>query len=283
MINVQHFGVYIYTDFRLICLKYPNSQKFAQNCFNEMPHFIQFSVGAHEPCETHWSKYFFVLHNSGVKCSVFRWKGISSILPLLYKFYKSLPYIEANSSLFYINLVWNVQSPYKFTCFYRTRYYHTRFHMFLPYTYYHTCFHRFQIEVATIRGWNYPLAVLCQDLGLFTPLAAVLSIAEGGGGLKRWTISGFLVLLGWAPCQVGTRSVKLAGLSGKSTCNLCVAFGVQGAVLASAFLCPVCSISWMGSSREEGPFPIGELDKIDLVFVCKVGDILLVEFKVGEV
>ena len=30
-------------------------------------------------------------------------------------------------------------------------------------------------------------------------------------------------------------------------------------------------------------FPIGELDKIDLMFVCKVGDILLVEFKVGEV
>ena len=30
-------------------------------------------------------------------------------------------------------------------------------------------------------------------------------------------------------------------------------------------------------------FPIGELDKIDLLFVCKVGDILLVEFKVGEV
>ena len=39
----------------------------------------------------------------------------------------------------------------------------------------------------------------------------------------------------------------------------------------------------MGSSREEGPFPIGELDKIDLVFVYNVGDILLVEFKAGEV
>ena len=32
-----------------------------------------------------------------------------------------------------------------------------------------------------------------------------------------------------------------------------VAFGVQGAVLASAFLCPVCSISWLGSSWEVGP------------------------------
>ena len=93
------------------------------------------------------------------------------------------------------------------------------------------------------------------------------------GGLMRWTISGFLVLLGWAPCQVGTRPVELAGLSSKSTCNLCVAFGVQGAVLASAFLCPVCSISWLGSSREEGPIPIGELEQIDLMCVFKVGDI----------
>ena len=82
------------------------------------------------------------------------------------------------------------------------------------------------------------------------------------GGLMRWTISGFLVLLGWAPCQVGTRLVKLASLSSKSTCNLYVAFGVQGAVLVSAFLCPVCSIRWSGSSREEGPIPIGELEKI---------------------
>ena len=28
------------------------------------------------------------------------------------------------------------------------------------------------------------------------------------GGLMRWTISGFLVLLGWAPCQVGTGLVE---------------------------------------------------------------------------
>ena len=41
------------------------------------------------------------------------------------------------------------------------------------------------------------------------------------------------------PCQVGTRSVKLAGLSSKSTCNS-VAFGDQGAVLAPVFLWIVC-------------------------------------------
>jgi len=39
----------------------------------------------------------------------------------------------------------------------------------------------------------------------------------------------------------------------------------------------------LGSSREEGPIPIGELDKIDLMFVFKVGDILLIEIKAGEV
>ena len=31
-----------------------------------------------------------------------------------------------------------------------------------------------------------------------------------------------------APCQVVSRAVKLALLSSKSICNLCVAFGVQG-------------------------------------------------------
>ena len=32
-----------------------------------------------------------------------------------------------------------------------------------------------------------------------------------------------------------------AGLSSKSSCNLCVALGVQGAHLACALLCLVCS------------------------------------------
>ena len=51
----------------------------------------------------------------------------------------------------------------------------------LPYTFYtlyHTRFQRLQIGIGTIRGSNYPLAVLCQDLGLFTLLAAVLWIDE---------------------------------------------------------------------------------------------------------
>ena len=156
----------------------------------------------------------------------------------------------------------------------------------LPYTFYMLyltrvtvhIFQRLQIGIGTLRGSNYPLAVLCQ--------AASWSFHTFGccfvnwrGGLMSWTISGFLVLLGWAPCQVGTGLVKLASLSSKSICNLCVEFGVQVAVLASAFLCPVCSISWLGSSREEGPIPIGELEKIDLMFVCKVGDIWRLNLK----
>ena len=50
----------------------------------------------------------------------------------------------------------------------------------LPYMLYRTRFKRLQIGIGTLRGSNYPLAVLCQDLGLFTLLAAVLWIEEGG-------------------------------------------------------------------------------------------------------
>ena len=139
------------------------------------------------------------------------------------------------------------------------------------YTFHRTRFQWFQIGIGTVRGWNYHLAVLCQDLGLLHTFGCCFVNCRGG--LMRWTISGFLVLLGWAPCQVGIRPVELAGLSSKSTCNLCVVFGLHCAVLASAFLCPVCSISWLGSSREEGPIPIGELEQIDLMCVFKVGDI----------
>ena len=45
-----------------------------------------------------------------------------------------------------------------------------------------------------------------------------------------------------APCQVGTRLVKLAGLSSKSDSTF-VNDRVQGTLLASVFLYPVCSIS----------------------------------------
>ena len=163
-----------------------------------------------------------------------------------------------------------------YTCsVYHTRYYHIR----LPYT-----FSEISDRSCNYKGVELPSG--CVVPGSRSIHTFGCCFVNCRGGLKRWTISGFLVLLGWAPCQVGTRSVtKLAGLSSKSTLQpLCCILWVQGAVLASPFLCPVCSISWMGSSREEGPIPIGELDlKLICCYVCKVGDILLVEFKVGEV
>ena len=99
------------------------------------------------------------------------------------------------------------------------------------------------------RNWNYKGVKLpsgCVVPGSWSFHTFGCCFVNWRGGLMRWTISGFLVLLGWAPCQVSTRLGKLASLNSKSTCNLCVTFGVQGAVLASAFLCPVCSISWLG-------------------------------------
>ena len=45
-----------------------------------------------------------------------------------------------------------------------------------------------------------------------------------------------------APCQVGTRLVELVSLSSKSDSTF-VDDRVQGTLLASVFLCPVCSTS----------------------------------------
>ena len=66
------------------------------------------------------------------------------------------------------------------------------------------------------------------------------------------------VHLGGAPCQVGTRFVKLASLSSKSTCNLVlhlefrVHFGLG---------IPVSSLQYqlIGKLLGVGPFPVGEL------------------------
>ena len=164
---------------------------------------------------------------------------------------------------------------------------------FLPYMFYNTCFTCSTIHILpytfseiAYRKWNYKGVKLPSDCvvpGSWSFHTFGCCFVNWRGVLMRWTISDFLFILGWAPCQVGTRLVELASLSSKSICNLCVAFGVQGAVLASAFLCPVCSISWLGSSREEGPIPIGELDEIDLMFVCESRWYFLVEIKAGEV
>ena len=68
------------------------------------------------------------------------------------------------------------------------------------------------------------------------------------GGLIRWILWHTVVHLGrstmpgwYRACQIG-RSEQQVHL------QHFVAFGVQGAGLAPAFLCPVCSTSWLGSS-----------------------------------
>ena len=52
------------------------------------------------------------------------------------------------------------------------------------------------------------------------------------GGLRKGEPVQNWVHLGKSTMQVVRRAVKLAVLSSKSTCNLCVAFGVQGTHLA---------------------------------------------------
>ena len=62
-------------------------------------------------------------------------------------------------------------------------------------------------------------AVLCWDLGLFYFFGCCL--VNSCGGLFRWIHLALDSTWEGAPCQVGTRLVKLAGLSSKSTCNIC--------------------------------------------------------------
>ena len=62
-------------------------------------------------------------------------------------------------------------------------------------------------------------AVLCWDLGLFYFIGCCL--VNSCGGLFRWIHLALDSTWEGAPCQVGTRLVKLAGLSSKSTCNIC--------------------------------------------------------------
>ena len=130
---------------------------------------------------------------------------------------------------------------------------------FLPYMFYHTHFtcstiHVLQYTFSEIpyRNWNYKGVKLpsgCVVPGSWSFHTFRCCFVNWRWGLMRWTISGSLVLLGWAPCQFGTRLVKLASLSSKSTCNLCVAFGVQGAVLTSI---PVSSLQYQLIGKLKG-------------------------------
>ena len=72
--------------------------------------------------------------------------------------------------------------------------------------------------------------VLSWDLGLSNIFGCCL--VNSCGGLRKGEPVQNWVHLGKSTMQVVRRAVKLAVLSSKSTCNLCVAFGVQGTHLA---------------------------------------------------
>ena len=63
-----------------------------------------------------------------------------------------------------------------------------------------------------------------------------------------------------APCQVGTRSVKLAGLSSKSTCNICC---IWSSGYTFGLCIPVSSLQYqlIGKLLGSGTHPIGELSQ----------------------
>ena len=63
-----------------------------------------------------------------------------------------------------------------------------------------------------------------------------------------------------APCQVGTRSVKLAGLSSKSTCNICC---IWSSGYTFGLCIPVSSLQYqlIGKLLGSGTYPIGELSQ----------------------
>ena len=82
------------------------------------------------------------------------------------------------------------------------------FYIALPYMFYYTRFQRLQTGIGTVRGSNYPLAVLCQDLGLFILLAAVLWIEEGGADevdhFRLSGLPGLSTMPGWyKACGIG--------------------------------------------------------------------------------
>ena len=84
-------------------------------------------------------------------------------------------------------------------------------------------------------------------LGSWSNVIFWLLSCKFSGGLIRWILLAMWFTWEGAPCLVGTRLVKLAGLSSKSTCNICCIWS-SGCSFGCCILCPVCSISWLGSS-----------------------------------
>ena len=102
------------------------------------------------------------------------------------------------------------------------------------------------------------------------------------GGLFKCTFLTIWFTWEGAPCQVGTRLVKLAGLSSKSTCNICCTWSSG---CSFGFCIPVSSLQYqlIGKRLGCGTYPVGELNKIDLILVWKVGELYSSARKVGKV
>ena len=113
-------------------------------------------------------------------------------------------------------------------------------------------------EFCCLSGWNYPLAGLCQDL-VSIHLLWLLFCKLLRGAVE---VDQFRVWPTWegAPCQVGTRLVKLTSLRSKSTCNFCCIWSS-----GCSFGCciPVSSLQYLpiGKLLVMGLIPIGEFNE----------------------
>ena len=68
MCRILVYGSRLYTDFRLISLKFLNYSNFPYNLFShKIPHFMQFSLAEHEPCMFH-CVLFHCKHKTYSKC-----------------------------------------------------------------------------------------------------------------------------------------------------------------------------------------------------------------------
>ena len=77
----------------------------------------------------------------------------------------------------------------------------------LPYTFYRTCFQRLQIGIGTLRGSNYPLAVLCQILVCSHFWLLFCELKRGADEVDHFRLSGppgLSTMPGWyKACGIG--------------------------------------------------------------------------------
>ena len=121
------------------------------------------------------------------------------------------------------------------------------------------CFYCFSMfSFAGVKLWpNCQPGVLSWDLGHYFFGCCLVNSC---GGLFRWAHLALGSTWEGAPCQVGTRFVKLAGLSSKSTCNICCIWS-SGWMFGLSI--PVSSLQYqlIGKLLGGSCFPVGELSQ----------------------